>query len=405
MSRAVRNAAHLADPFATYRRLRAVDPVHWNGAAHAWTLTRHEDVLTALRQPYLSSRRPTGHPAGSSEWGVAAEIVQASVASWLLRLDKPEHTSVRAPLTRAMAASMTSERRLRVKELVGRLLERAARDGCVDAVAQFAAPLAATVIMDLIGVDDGERQLFLRRGEALAAFISDPRDGDVAEQARRALAATEFYVTGLIARRQRRPQDDVITVLVHEQTTGDTLTTSQITGLCALLLLAGYEPTAYTLAHAVYHLLDNPSFAKEVRDTRRFGEATDELLRYDTPIQGVMRTATADVRLGTRVIRRGQTVIPWLGAANRDPGQHPEPDTLDLSRPRHRHLAFGAGIHRCPGAPLARMMIETTLRALLLDAPQLELASPAIEWHGNALFRHLTSLPLRISQGEASWTA
>jgi cytochrome P450 len=405
MSGAIRNAAHLADPFAAYRRLRTADPVHWNGAARAWALTRHEDVLAALRQPCLSSRRPAWHPVGASDRSIAAEIVQASVASWLIRLDTPEHTSVRTPLTRAISASMTAERRRRLKEAVGRLLDRAPRDGNIDAVAQFAAPLAATVIMDLIGVDADERKPFLRRAEALAAFISDPSDGDAAEYARRALAATESYVIDLIAERRRCPRDDVITVLVHERTTGSTLTTSQISGLCALLLLAGYEPTAYALAHAVYHLIGNPSFAEEVRDTRRFREATDELLRYDTPIQGVMRTATADVRLGTRVIRQGQTVIPWLGAANRDPGQHPEPDTLDLSRPRRQHLAFGAGIHHCPGAPLARMTIETALRALLLDAPQLELASSAVEWHGNAMFRHLSSLPLRISQGDASWTA
>lgn len=402
MSGAVRNATHLADPFAAYRRLRASDPIHWNGAAHAWALARHEDVLAALREPCLSSRRPKPHPSDASDARSAAEIVQANVESWLIRLDPPEHSGLRAPLSRAVAASMTTDRQRRVKEMVDTLLDRATRRDGMDAVAQFAAPLAANVIMDLIGVDAGERQLFLRRGEALAAFVSDPRDGHAAEIAWRALVATDSYITDLIAERRRHPRDDVITALVRER---GALSTPQITGLCALLLLAGYETTAYSLAHAVYHLLDHPSFAAQVRDTRRLREATDELLRYDTPVQGVMRVATADVRLGTRVIREGQTVIPWLGAANRDPAQHPEPDTLDLARPRRGHLAFGAGIHRCPGAPLARLTIELAVSALLCDAPQLELASPVVEWHGNALFRHIGSLPVRIRQGEASWTA
>lgn len=406
MSVATRNAVHLADPFAAYRRLRAADPVHWNDAAGVWTLTRYEDVRAALRHPHLSSRRPADGLDAEEPGPSSGQIVQTKIAKWLIRIDPPEHTRLRAALTRAIAASMTADRRRRLKEMIDARLATAARGRGMDAVADFAVPLAADAIMDLIGVDASHGQSFLCRGEAVSAFMSDPHAPEAARLADHALAATEAHIAELIGERRQTPRDDVITALAQMQDANADLSESEIAGLCSLLLLAGHEPTAYALAHAIYGVLGDPRFTGKVRATREFRGAADELLRYEPPIQGVMRTATAEVKLGQRVIRPGETVVALLGAANRDPAAYRLPEVLDPTcARRRRHLSFGAGVHRCPGAELARTTIELALSALLLEGPQHELASNAVEWSGNALFRHLTSLPLRIRQGDASWTA
>jgi cytochrome P450 len=268
----------------------------------------------------------------------------------------------------------------------------------MDLIADFAAPLALSAIADLIGIPQQDHAQFQQWCHALSQLTEYGPGPQQIAQAHASLYCVRGYFRDLLARRRRESKDDLLSRFQRLEVRGERLNEREIIAMSALLLLAGHDTITHLLANGVLALLQNPAQCKVIQeDPSTIGPAVQELLRYDSPLQGLLRIATHGIEFGGKRVEQGQKVLLWLGAANRDPEQFDEPDRLDVARKMNRHVAFGFGIHRCVGAPLGLLTVATAIRALLMRAPRLRLATKVIEWEGNLLFRNQRSLRVLLN--------
>ena len=387
---------HIVDPYSYYNHLRLRDPVHWNPSAQLWTLTRYADVVAGLECPRLSSQRPQPNLSHfGEEMRQAACSVYDALLPWLLRSDPPVHTRLRELVSRVFTPRLVESRRPGVQRIVDRLLDTVTPCGQMDFIGDFAAPLALSVIADLIGIPQQDHSQFQQWCHELSQLTEHEPEPRRIAQAHASLCSVRDYFADLLDSRRRQDNDDLLSGFLRAEVRGDHLSEAEILAMSALLLLAGHDTITHLLANGVLALLQSPGQCKLVKETPSLIEpAVQELLRYDSPLQGLLRIATHDIEFGAKRIERGQKVLLWLGAANRDLAQFHEPDRLDVARKMNRHVAFGFGIHRCVGAPLGLLTVETAIRTLLTRAPRLRLATQFVAWEGNLLFRNQQSLPV-----------
>ena len=258
----------------------------------------------------------------------------------------------------------------RIQRLVDEHLTAMVRSGCpTDLVTQFAEQAPAAVITEMIGVPRLDRADYRLWISTMLSLTAD------ADQVRAARTSVYSSLGELVRVKRRQPTDDIISELVHGEAP---LTDAEVTGMAALLLIAGLETTAYMLGLGAFALLQHPDQLLAVRaDDSLLDAAIEELFRYLTIVQfGLTRTAREDVELGGQRIRAGETVIASLAAANRDPDIFPDPDRLNVRRQEAPHLAFGYGVHQCLGAQLARAEMKIGLSSLFRRLPALRLAVP-----------------------------
>jgi len=389
MPRQLNITDYLADPYPHYHRLRSADPVHWSSSQKLWMLTRYADVVAALRHPGLSSRRPRPDCDHlQQEARTIATSFYNTLSTWLLRSDPPHHSRVRKLATPAFDRGFIQRMRNGVRQAADRLLDAVEPSGQMEVIADFAAPLALSAIADQIGVPRQDQTRFQQWSADLGAAAESAPQGVLLARGHRSLCAVEGYFRDLLHRRRLQPQDDLPSRWLRAEANQDRLAEEEIIGLSTLLLLAGQDTATHLLANGVLALLQNRDQWEKLRAEPSLIEgAVEEFLRYDTPLQGVLRVAVEDLELGGKRISQGQTVLVWLGAANRDPAQFPEPDRLDVGRQANHHVGFGHGIHYCLGALLGRLITATAMRALLERAPRFRLAIGVAQWQGNFLFR------------------
>ena len=203
------------------------------------------------------------------------------------------------------------------------------------------------------------------------------------------------YFRGLIAERRASPRPDLLSGLVAAEEAGDKLSEDELLATCMLLLIAGHETTVNLIGNGTLALLRHPAELGRLRDDpTRIGSAVEELLRYDGPVQRTTRIPSEDVVIGGRTIGKGEMVMAFIGAADRDPAQFAEPDRLDITRTDNRHVAFGLGIHFCLGAPLARVEGQIAINTLVSRLPKLALATDRPEYRQSLTLRGLTALPV-----------
>jgi cytochrome P450 len=222
-----------------------------------------------------------------------------------------------------------------------------------------------------------------------------PPDSPVAERSVLARRALADYFRGLIAERRRSPREDMLTGLIAAEEAGDKLTEDELLATCILLLVAGHETTVNLIGNGSLALLRHPDQRKRLQaDPGLITTAVEELLRFDGPVQRTARIPSEDVTFGGKTIGKGEMVMPFIGAADRDPAQFPDPDRLDIGRTDNRHIAFGWGIHFCIGAPLARVEGQIAINTLLKRKPKLALATAEPQHRQSLTLRGLTSLPV-----------
>jgi cytochrome P450 len=394
-----RDPARLGDPYQLYHRLRAEAPLHRRGdGATTWMLTRYADVAAALRDPRLSAVRSQADRHVARDARLAepersqARVLRRFDDSAMLTTDPPDHTRLRKLAHQAFTPHAIERLRTRIQALTNALLDATIPRGRLEVIADIAYPLPVTVIAEILGVPPADRGRLRRWAAVFEAFLDRP--DDIAESFK---ATTEFhdYLRGLIAVRRNEPADDLLSALVTAEEQGDMLSEEELLVMCMLLLNAGHVTTTNLIGNGLLALLRNPDQLHLLRDDPALlPQAVDEALRYDSPVQFTVRTATADVAFGEAVIRRGDLVQLMLGAANRDPAQFPDPDRFDISRRDNRHLAFGLGPHFCLGAALARMEGQVVLGTLLRRLPDLRLATDHLEYRPNLAFHGLTALPV-----------
>jgi cytochrome P450 len=297
-------------------------------------------------------------------------------------------------MTDVLTASFIAGLRPRIQAAVDQLLENVQKSRRMDAVTDFAARLPVHVIAEVLGIplDDALRCQSWAR-PLTVSFDLAPTPAEVVEAEASVNCITEYF-RGIVGERRRRPAGDVISSIVQAQQKDGSLDDDELVANCALLFLAGYETTVSFLGTAILTLLRNPRAWAALRsDPGLLQSGVEELLRYESPVQSYGREAQADVILGGKQIRRGQTVLVLVGAVNRDPAKFPDPDRFDLGRRDIHHLAFSHGIHACIGQGLSRLEGQIALATLARRMPGLRLAGNPV-WRKDFCLRSLDSLPV-----------
>jgi cytochrome P450 len=391
--------ATLDDPYPVYARLRAEAPAYFSEGWNAWLVTRYDDVLAGFRDPRLSANRAATFAATlPPDVRERLRPIIDNLASWVLFLDPPSHTRLRALLNRAFTPRLAEALRPRMQALVDGLCDRVEPAGHMDVVADLASPLPVAVIGAMLGVrpEDGHR--LKGWSHALAAFLGAGRPTpDSVAAALRGIVEMEAYFRDVIADRRRSPQDDLISALVAAQDEGRLLDDRELLSTCSMVLFGGHETTTNLIGNAIHLLLSRPQERTRLRDApTSLPAAVEEFMRYEAPVQRMGRVTTEPLEIAGTPLPKGQLVFLMLGAANRDPAHFPDPDRLDLERRDNRHLAFGLGTHYCIGAALARLETELTLGTLLRRFPDLRSAPEPAPWLRSATLRGFRSLPVLL---------
>lgn len=386
----------MANPYGVYAELRQQAPVSFFEPTGQWLIARHADVNALLRDRRLG--RSYLHVATHEEFGKEAEpefqepfwrVVRAG----MLDVEPPVHTRLRRLVSRAFTPRMVESLRPRVRAIAGGLVDAFVEQGGGDLIAEVAEPLPVTVIAEMLGIPDADRPLL----RPWSADICGMYELNPAPEAQHTAvrAASEFagYLKELARERAARPGDDLISALAQI----DELTLDELVGTCVLLLNAGHEATVNVTGNGWWSLFRNPAELARLREDRGLlPSAIEELMRWDTPLQMFERWVLEDIEVGGVVIPRGVEVALLFGSANRDPEVFDDPDRLDVGRADNPHISFGAGIHFCLGAPLARIELIESFGALMDRAPELELVREPV-WKPGYVIRGLESLDVRVA--------
>ncbi|MFD9082870.1 cytochrome P450 [Streptomyces erythrochromogenes] len=392
------DAAFVADPYPAYRELRERGRAIWWEATGQWLVPHYADVSALLRDRRLG--RTYLHRFSHEEFGREApppehEPFHVLNGNGLLDLEDPAHARVRRLVAKAFTPRTVERLVPAVQRMAGELVGRLLADGGGDLLATVAEPLPVAVIAELLGVPESDRGPLRPWSADICGMFELRPDEETARRAVRASIEFSAYLRELIAERRTRPGEDLISGLIAAHDDEGRLSEQEMISTCVLLLNAGHEATVNTTVNGWWALFRNPdqlAALRAGRDPEKLSTAVDELMRYDTPLQMFERWVLDDIRVGDTDIPRGAEVALLFGSANRDPARFTDPDTLDLERADNPHLTFGAGIHYCLGAPLARRELEASFGALLADGvPPLRLVEEP-QWQDGYVIRGLKSL-------------
>jgi cytochrome P450 len=391
--------AFLADPFPALRRLQDEDPCHWSPRLKAWIVTRYDDVRRILLDAHVSSDRvrPFFASLPPPEAQRIADITRY-LSLWMVFRDPPEHTRLRRLTSRVFHVKSMQGMRPRVESIARWLLERIGEREEIDFIADFAGPLPALVIMDMLGVPREELARVKRLSDDMALFIGSsrmsPEKYDIAQSATHEMAG---LFRSMIAGRRAEPRGDLLSELVHLEDEGDRLSEDELVATCVLLLFAGHETTTNHLANGLLGLMRFPEAMRRLRDDPGLAPAAvEELLRFDGPNSAQGRIVRVPQALHGKRLGPGERLFVLLNAANRDPRVYDDPDRVRIGRDGPPHLAFGFGMHICLGFPLARLEGQIALPAVLARWPVIEPAQPRYDWLNSMVFRGMPSMPVRV---------
>ncbi|MBV8753219.1 MAG: cytochrome P450 [Hyphomicrobiales bacterium] len=389
-----------ADPFPIFRRLQDEDPVHWSGAVKGWNITRYDDVRAiALDRSMSADRvRPFFDVLPGEEQRRLADLGRY-LTLWAVFKDPPDHTRLRGLMNRAFTPRAVEALRPNIERIVDDLIDAIVARGAADLIADFAYPLPASVIMDMLGVPRSDLAVMKVWSDDIALFVgiarATPDKYAKAQTGTREMAA---YFRRLVAERRKAPREDMISALIAAEEHAQHLTEDEIVASCILLLFAGHETTANLIGNGVLAFLRHPGELAKLRARPELaGSAVEECLRYDGPSGALARVVAVAHEMGGRRLKPGERVYAWMNAANRDPRRFAEPDRFDIERPDNRHLTFGHGAHFCLGAPLARLEAQIAFPRLFERLQGLELTTDKFESMDSLILRGVKKLPVRFA--------
>ena len=361
------------DPYPAYREIaRATNVFFWEDYGF-WCFSGHAEVSALFRDKrfgrqvlHVTTREDLGWPARPDHLGPFDAIERHS----LLELEPPEHTRLRGLINRAFVTRQVERLAPRIAALSHQLIDGFERQGGADLLAAFATPIPIAVIAQLIGAPGDMSERMLEWSHRMVAMYQFGVSREVEDKAAAASAEFVGFVRALIAERRSAPRDDLVSRLIEAETGGSKLTEAEMTTTIILLLNAGHEATVHGLGNAAKALLENG--VAPIADD----ECVYELLRFDAPLHLFTRYALEELEISGVKLKVGDRIGLMLGAANRDPRAFTDPDRLNLYRVRNPHVSFGAGIHFCVGAPLARLEMRVALPILFERLPRLRLAAP-----------------------------
>ncbi|MFJ8636696.1 cytochrome P450 [Streptomyces sp. NPDC093568] len=387
-----------SDPYPLYERMREAGPVHrvlFPSGVRAWLVTGYDAAHAALNDDRLGK----SHDRGNDSWRARASIMpepqHSRLQVHLLHQDPPKHTHMRRFVADAFAPRRIERLLPRFQELADRLVDSLPEAGPADLVTGFAAHFPFQVLAEVIGLPAELAERFDRDWGKVVQPVGPADPGRALYEAR--LHGLESYIAEVVARKREHGDDDLLGRLVEARDRGE-LTQEELDSMIFQLLVAGQEPVTNQITTALIALFRHPDQLARLRDDPALlPRAVEELLRHDSAFElTTWRFFDRDSDLHGTGVPAGDSVIISLCAANRDPRRFPDPDALDLDRSPNPHLAFGHGIHFCPGAALARAELRIALGTLLARLPGLHLAigDEDIEWIPSVLGRGTNRLPV-----------
>jgi cytochrome P450 len=360
------------DPYRAYHELRATVPIFkWEDYGY-WCFARHADVSALLRDRrfgrqilHVMSREELGWAETPRHLKPFYDVEQHS----LLETEPPVHTRLRGLVNRAFLSRTVERLRPRIAELVHTLIDGFDKKHETDLLASFATPIPIFIIAELLGVPTELGPQLLDWSHDMVAMYQARRDEAVERKAVAATIAFSDFMRAYVRERRSSPGDDLLSHLIAAEMQGNSLSEDELITAAILLLNAGHEATVHAIANGVKALIETGQAAPDLGDGH-----IEELLRFDAPLHLFTRYALEDVDYDGLKLRKGETIGLLLGAANRDPTRFAEPDRFDPSRAPNPHVSFGAGIHFCVGAPLARLELNVALPILFQRLPGLRLS-------------------------------
>lgn len=382
------------DPYPTYAWLREQAPFLWHPETQLHYVSRYEDVSALLRDRRLGRAMKSIQPPAPPP--VDLRAFQRLSDYSMFDMEPPDHTRLRKLVSQVFTPRRVETLRPRVETAANDLLDRALAMGNFDLLEDYAVPLPVQVIADLLGIPQPDRVRLRPWSAAIVAMYElshTPEQKALAER-----AANEFwdYLHDLAVERRKNPHDDLISALAGavDAESGARLSENELIAACILLLNAGHEATVNGFGNGMYALLRRPRQFAMLADSptdELIRTAVEEMLRFDSPLQLFKRWVLADIEYKGHHYSPGEQLALFFGSANRDPRRFDRPDELDITRAENPHISFGAGVHFCLGAPLARLELNVALAALFRRAPRLRLVE-APQWRDSFVIRGLRSL-------------
>jgi len=392
----------LQDPYPTYARLHEEGPIHYvevAGKWAVWSIFSHTECASIAKDARLSAKRAQQMllPLPLSRQPEFSELARM-LSLWMIFMDPPEHTRLRKLLNKGFSPAAVEALRPQVEVIVDQMLSPLKSGSELDLMHVFANPMPVQIILEMLGIPQELREMFEGWSRDIAAFRGNPnRTVEEAQAAQDALVHLTEFFRKTVAERRRNKGNDLISLLIDIEEEGEALTEEELYAQCIALLFAGHETTRNLIGNGMYTLLKNPDQLAELREhPEMIRSAVEEILRYESPVQFTARVLKEDMVICGQEIRKGWTVQCMLGAANRDPKQFKDPDQLDLKRLNNQHLAFGAGVHACIGAQLARLEGQVALLNLVQRFPNMKLSGPRPEWAPTFGLRGLPRLSVTV---------
>ncbi len=394
----------VGDPYPYLHTLRETAPVHWNERWGGWLLTGYDAIARIHADPRLSNDK-YGPFATLKNLSDDQRAVFDWLALWMGSQDPPLHTRLRKSVQSAFSSRDSLDA---VAPVIGataaKLLDELEVRSQFDVVNDFAYPLTRAVIAGMLGMPPGDAHRIAPWSDAVSPLMFMMLGGDKEKryrQAREQLNDMAGYFRGALRRRRQQPQDDLMTSLSESVDRGE-LSEDEAVATCMTVLFGGHETTKDLIGNGVLLLLRHPEQLARLRqDPALWPSAVEEILRYEGPAKSTVRWAKEDITIEGQRIAAGQRILVFWAAANRDPGNFPEPDRFDVARRPNPHLSFGHGAHYCLGAALGRREGVIALPLLFDRMPGLQLAVDVddLEWCPNIIMRGLVSLPVATEEG------
>ena len=387
------------NPYPVYHALREHGRAYYSSTWKCWVLSHYQDIAAVLLNPEAFSNR--GRVTNVIQREFPEQFLEQikpllhHYSRGVINLDPPDHTRMRRLLQKTFLPRTLERLTVEIHRTARELLDEAAARGSVDLIADLAYPLPVTVIAELLGVPRDYREQLKRWSATIMEFQAVPLPtAESILRSQSGIVEMRTYLRGLLDERRAKPREDLISELLTLEVDGDRLAEDELLSTCLTLLVAGHETTTNLIGSALWLLLKHPEQQASLRATPPLmGSTIEEVLRFESPLHRVGRTALSDTEVAGVKVRKGETVFLLLASANRDPAQFTRADEFDIARSPNKHIAFGYGIHFCLGAALARLEAPIAINAFFERWPNARLRDDQLDWHSGVM-RGLKRLPI-----------
>ncbi|HEU4407527.1 MAG TPA: cytochrome P450 [Polyangiaceae bacterium] len=381
-----------ANPYPLYAQLRRERPLCQVDPGGFWAVSRYRDIQFVLSNPQVFSSQ------GLRALLLPPRIESNPLADSLLALDPPTHTRLRGLVSHAFGPRAMARLEPQIRNVAGELAGRLCALGRADFMSEFAGPLSARVIAEVLGLDPALHVHFKRWTDAISAIspaITDPaRIAEILGTVRE----TDGYLRQVIRARRDRPRDDMISDLLRPGARGDVMTDEELLAFLFVILPAGLETSMYFLSSALRVLFERPDVVGRLRAERAHVPMfLEEVLRYDSPGHGTLRVTTRAAELAGAAVPPGAVILLLMASSNRDEQKFKDADRFDMDRPSEKSLAFGYDVHFCLGAPLARLEARVALEELIARCERFVALSDELEWNQSLTVRGPVRLPAEFT--------